>query len=108
VLKAQERNLSGDFVLIADNWAPIKDKKLTAQVRRPVHVVLCGVAGAVNTDYLELARATGGSVHTMETDLVRLAELNEGNTFELDGQRFTIKDGRIQRLGTATGVKAAR
>jgi hypothetical protein len=108
LLAAQKKFPGGDLVMIADNWAPIKDKMLTTDVKRPVHVILCGVMGPLNIDYLELARATGGSVHTMETDLTRLADLNEGGTFELDGQHFMIKGGHIvcfRPRGTETSMR---
>ncbi|MCC7502250.1 MAG: hypothetical protein IT229_06955 [Flavobacteriales bacterium] len=102
VLAAEKHFPKGDLVMIADNWAPIKDKSLTDRITRPVHVILCGVAGGVNVEYLELARATGGSVHTMESDLVRLADLNEGERFDLDGEPFMIKEGRIVSARVAT------
>lgn len=108
LLIAQERNPRSELVMVADNWAPIKDKVLMNKVERPVHVILCGVWGAVNVDYLDLARKTGGTLHTMESDLLRLAELNEGERFELDGQRFIIRGGRIERLSSTEDVKASR
>lgn len=108
LLIAQERNPRSELVMVAGNWAPIKDKVLMSKVEQPVHVILCGVWGAVNVDYLDLARMTGGTLHTMESDLLRLAELNEGERFELDGQRFIIRSGRIERLGSGEDVKASR
>ena len=108
LLIAQERNPRSELVMVADNWAPIKDKVLMHKIESPVHVILCGVWGAVNMDYLDLARKTGGTLHTMETDLLRLAELNEGERFDLDGQRFIIRGGRIERLSSTEDVKASR
>lgn len=96
LIAAQKKDATADLVMVADNWAPIKDIALMDQVKRPVHVILCGVSGLINLDYLRLAYATSGSIHTMEEDLDRLAELREGATFELGGYRFIIKNGQVE------------
>ena len=87
-----------EIVLIADNWAAIKDLELVGKIKKPVHVVLCGVYnGHVNVDYVELAYRTKGSVHTMEEDIENFATLNEGetikigsNTFKLEKRKFVL------------------
>lgn len=99
ILEAIERNPEAkEIVLIADNFAPIKDMRLLLKISKPVHVVLCGSAAGVNIQYLQLARSTGGSVHTIEKDLRDLSEMGEGKTFEISGKFFKIVDGQITRL----------
>ncbi|MFK7756420.1 MAG: hypothetical protein AB8B53_05755 [Flavobacteriales bacterium] len=85
-------------ILIADNWAPLRDLKLAEHLSKPVKIILCGAQYGVNPEYLELASLTGGSVHTMHTDLVDLMHLNEGETIEIDGQIFKIEKGKFQRF----------
>ena len=84
-----------DIVMVADNWAPIKDIVLLEKLNRPVKIVLCGVWGGINVDYLNLAKATGGSVHTMEKDLTELAKMNEGETIEIGGMYYVINKGKF-------------
>lgn len=85
-----------EFILIADNYAPVRDMKLLDKVKRPVHVILCGThSGYVNVEYLEIARRTGGTVHTMEKDIENLAELAEGSVIEIGGQKYQIRKGEF-------------
>ena len=59
-----------DLVLIADNSC-IRDLKLYDQIQEPVKVILCGYNQSVgaNPQYVELAKKTGGSLHTIEDDI---------------------------------------
>ena len=58
-----------DVVMIADNNSPVSDMILLKQLHTPVHIIVCGVHDKINRDYIEIARATGGSVHLMERDI---------------------------------------
>ena len=87
-----------DIVLIADNWAPIKDISLLTQISKPIKVILCGSDYGINTEYLDLARATGGSVHTIEEDLTQLMHLNEGQEITIEGQSFKILKGKFIKI----------
>jgi hypothetical protein len=82
-----------EIIMIADNYANVKDLAFLSKVRKPVHIILCGSSAGVNVDYLNIARATGGSVHTMESDLENLARLNEGEYVTIKGQKFKIEKG---------------
>jgi hypothetical protein len=96
VLEAIERNPKAkEIVLIADNFAPIKDMSLIDKIDKPVRVILCGSVVGMNIQYLELARKTKGSVHSIEKDLTNLASMSEGKTFEINGKFFRIVEGRI-------------
>lgn len=83
------------IVMIADNWAPVKDVSLLKALDKPIHIILCGSGIGINTQYLDIARATGGSVHTMEQDLAQLAKMNEGEELEINGQFFKISKGKF-------------
>lgn len=88
-----------DLVLIADNAADIKDISLLSEVKKPVKVILCATSGApINPQYLELARATGGSVHTITEDLLGLMKLNDGQTITIHEQMFRIEKGKFIRV----------
>jgi hypothetical protein len=64
-----------DIVIIADNSANMRDVELMVKVTKPVKVIVCGSLGTLNTQYLDLARATGGSIHTIEKDIEGLVKL---------------------------------
>jgi hypothetical protein len=85
-----------ELVMIADNWANIEDFKLANKLKKPVHIILCGVEdGVINTQYLDLARMTKGSVHTLESDLTSLMKMNEGQAIEIEGVQYRLKHGKF-------------
>jgi len=90
-----------EIILIADNLANIKDISLMKDIKKPVRIILCGTELApINADYLNLARATGGSVHTMRDDLTTLTKGNEGETVKIAGSTFKIVGGAFVRVVT--------
>ena len=82
-----------NYVLIADNNAPVKDLALLNKITKPIKVVLCGTGTNIRVDYLNIARKTGGSVHTIEDDITNLALMKEGEIFEFKGRQYEIKGG---------------
>jgi hypothetical protein len=81
-------------MLIADNWAAIRDKELMYQLKKPVIVILCGVRNNdVNLDYLNLALKTKGSLHLIEQDIKNLATMKEGETLIIGRKSYTIING---------------
>ena len=83
------------IVMIADNWAPVKDISLLSSIKKPVKVVLCGVMGRINKDYLKLARDTKGSIHLIEEDIYNLSELKEGETITIHGMIYKLVKGEF-------------
>lgn len=87
-------------VMIADNWAAIKDKVLWRYLTKPVRVVVCGATEYnVNIDYLNLARKTKGSVHLMESDLYNLSGLKEGEILRVGKNNFVVRNGMFVETG---------
>jgi hypothetical protein len=91
-------NSCDSVVLIADNWAPVKDISLLSSITKPVKIVLCGVYGAINTDYLNIARKTKGSVHLIEQDIYELSKMKEGDIIEIKGRKYKIIDGEFKEM----------
>lgn len=87
-----------DVILIADNWAKVRDIKMLARVKVPVRVVLCGVYEGmeINEDYLNIAYKTKGSVHTIEQDITDLMKQSTGKKFNINGVDYIIKNGSIK------------
>lgn len=79
------------LVMVADNWAPIKDLVLVDKLTKPVRIILCGVnKNGINVDYLNLAYQTGGSIHTIERDIERLSDEKEGSTFRFNNKKYVL------------------
>ncbi len=83
------------IVLIADNIATPRDIELTKKINKPVKIILCGAFNKINPVYLDIARQTGGSVHTMEEDILDLMKINEGEEITINNQTFKIVDGKF-------------
>ncbi|HLP14007.1 MAG TPA: leucine-rich repeat domain-containing protein [Flavobacteriales bacterium] len=85
----------GDVIMIADNFACVKDMQLLGQIKEPVRIIVCGAAQSegVNPQLLEIAAKTGGSVHTMEDDLYNL--LMEEET----GKKITSLEAKKVKIG---------
>jgi hypothetical protein len=101
LMTAEKAFPNTDFqVMIADNWAAIKDKALWQHLTKPVRIVLCGATEFnVNIDYLNLARKTKGSVHLMESDLYNLSGLKEGEILKVGKNTFVVKNGMFVETG---------
>jgi hypothetical protein len=89
------------LVLIADNKSAVRDMALLPQIKVPVRIILCGTKkdGGVHPDYLEIARATGGSIHTIEEDIALLSEAaSKGEPIEVMGKYYFWQDGAWKLL----------
>lgn len=83
-------------VLLADNKSELRDAILIGQINRPVHIIPCGVVYgvAVHNDYLKMAWATKGSLHTRHQDIY-LKDFTESDQFELEGVWYAIKNNQL-------------
>ncbi len=84
------------IILIADNWAPVRDINLLPKIKVPVHVILCGVSSGmkINAEYLNIAYKTKGSIHTIEEDIDFLIQ-NVTNEFFINGNLYKLKNGKF-------------
>jgi len=90
-----------NVVLIADNWENPCDMQLVEFLKKqkiPVKIIICGVTDRLNVLYLDLARATGGSIHTMEEDLTELAKTGEGKTIKIGKMKFLLTSGKFVQI----------
>jgi hypothetical protein len=87
-----------NVILIADNWAKVRDIMLLSRIKVPVRVILCGVFEGmeINTDYLNIAYKTKGSIHTIEQDITELINQTAGKKFNINGFDYIIKNGSIR------------
>ncbi len=89
-----------EVYMIADNNANMRDYDLMDRVKVPVHIILCGVKEKIpiNTEYLDLARHTNGSIHTVEEDIDNLIKVAEGKTIEISGFEYKIVNGKFVQV----------
>ncbi|MDP4683120.1 MAG: VWA domain-containing protein [Crocinitomicaceae bacterium] len=90
-----------NVIMIADNWENPCDMKLLEFLKKekiPIRIIVCGVVDAINPIYLDIAYATGGSVHTMEGDLREVAKIGEGKIIKFGKQRFRMSKGTFQPI----------
>jgi hypothetical protein len=87
-----------NIILIADNWAKVRDINLLPKVKVPVRVLLCGVTEGmeIHPDYLNIAYKTKGSIHTIEQDITDLMQQGPGKKFTINGVDYIIKSGTIR------------
>ncbi len=83
------------IVMVSDNSSVVSDMILLNSLNKPIHIVLCGVHDVITTDYLDIARSTGGSVHLAEEDILQLASLKEGEKIIIKGKLYKIKNGKF-------------
>lgn len=91
VLFAQQQyDNSGELILVADNHSDVRDMVLLSQISRPVRIILCGVEKdkPIHPHYLEIARKTKGSLHTIDQDIMSLSEVQNGQAVEISGFRY--------------------
>ena len=84
-----------DIVLIADD-SEIRDMSLLKRIRKPVHIVLCGTKRGINQQYIKLAIATKGSIHTTNSD-VYIKKLKEGDEVMIENFLFIFEDGQLNQ-----------
>lgn len=89
-------------LMIADNWEDPCDMHLLKYLKEkqiPVRIIVCGVDNeSFNTKYLDIAYATGGSVHTMEDDLRNLASMKDGQTFKIGKVKYKMANGKFYKM----------
>jgi uncharacterized protein YjaG (DUF416 family) len=84
------------IVLIADNSAIVRDMSLLHKLAVPVKVILCGaIDNPINTQYLEIALKTGGSVHTAQQDIANLADLRDDETITIGNHKYRKKNKKF-------------
>jgi hypothetical protein len=84
-----------DIIMIADNYATPRDLSLLSGVNKPIKIIMCGTHGGINTAYLDIARQTKGSLHTIEEDILDLMSLNEGEEIMINNKSYKIVKGKF-------------
>jgi len=88
-----------EFILLADNSGPVRDMELMSQIERPFRIILCGVYKDIfETDYLDLARRTNSTLHTLERDLTDLDAIGPMQLLELEQASYQRRKHGFRRV----------
>ncbi len=109
VLHVQQKKAAvTEIILIADSYSNVRDMALLTQIEKPVRVILCGVDETnnfyknldadVNEQYLTIAHRTGGSLHTLKSDIWNLSEKKEGEIVHIGHSKYILKNRQFVRL----------
>lgn len=85
-------------ILVADNMEIMRDYKYIEKIKMPVHVILCGAEQRINIQYLDLARQTGGTLHTAYSDVTNLQKIKENEHFFIDDKEYMYNRGRFHSV----------
>lgn len=88
----------GDIVLVADD-SPVRDMALLKRIKKPVHVIICGTAKGINSEYLKIAYLTKGSIHTANADL-EMKTLVDNTEITIDDDIFLFRNGEFAWVTT--------
>jgi len=78
-----------NIIHIADNQATPRDMSLLGNVTKPVKVLDCQVNGAaINVNLVNIAYKTGGSIHTLEQDIINLSGIPIDGTIIIGSRTY--------------------
>lgn len=88
-----------EIVMIADNSSEVKDMRLLSKVKKKVHVILCGETYQKNyafqSDFIEIAKKTNGSIHTVEDDIENVTKVKEMSVVKVGNIYFRFHKGKF-------------
>lgn len=88
-----------EFVMIADNSTHVKDMKQLSKVKKKVHIILCGETYEKNlafqSDYIQIAKKTKGTIHTLEDDIENISKVKEMSVVRVGNIYFRFHKGKF-------------
>lgn len=91
----KEFSEADEVILVADNFESMRDYKFLSEVKKPVRIIVCGALNRINIEYLDLARSTNGSVHTIKSDVLNLNTIKKNQTITIDGKSYLFYNDRF-------------
>ena len=89
-----------NIIHIADNGATPRDLILLNKVTKPIKVIVCKLAASslVNPKLLDIAYRTGGSLHTLDSDIETLGSLKVGDTIRVGAGTYQLSATGFVRI----------
>ncbi len=85
-------NNCNEVVLMADNWAPVRDIALVKQINKPVKIIICGGTIGTHVDYITIAMQTNGSLHFENDDITNLQDLKQGKEITIRNINYKLNE----------------
>ena len=89
---------ANEVILVADNMEGMRDFKFIEKIKKPVRIIICGAKHQINVQYLDLARQTGGSVHTNNLDIFNLQDIKNGEHFFIGEKEYVYQNQHFHAL----------
>lgn len=93
LLEEAKRKELGELILVADNYSDVRDIELISKLNIPVRIIVCGATDVIHEHYLQLAYATGGSIHTLEADYFNLKNKIKDNSIKIGSTTYLFNRG---------------
>lgn len=87
-----------NIIHVADNNATPRDLGLLVDVTKPVHVIVCGVTSFVNPALIDVAYKTGGTLHTIEQDIVNLSSMRIGEHITIGEADYRLSSDGFEHV----------
>ncbi|MEQ8470210.1 MAG: hypothetical protein RIC35_03455 [Marinoscillum sp.] len=84
----------GEIIMIADNYSFPRDELMLAAFKGKLRIILCHTDKGINTDYLNLARKYGFTLHTLKSDITDLTQ----SRLEIEGVNYKMERDGFYRL----------
>jgi hypothetical protein len=86
------------IIMVADNYAPPRDIELIGMVKRPMKIIVCGAYNGINPAYLNAARKSGATIHTIEDDINNLQKMTVGEKLTIGGVEYKLTKHGFERM----------
>jgi len=93
----QYKNID-NIIMVADNFAFPRDKKLIHKIQRPIQYVMCGTQLGISRSYINLSRHYGGSIISVEKSICYLNQFKDGDEFTIEKVKYSVNKGKMVRL----------
>ncbi len=81
---------TGEIIMVADNYSFPRDEAMLARFSGKLKIILCHTEKGINTDYLNLARKHGFSLHTFGSDIVDFSQ----KQLKIDGSVYRLVEDK--------------
>ena len=83
-------NPKGEIIMVADNYSFPRDEAMLARFTGKLRILLCHTDKGLNTDYLNLARKYGFTLHSFKSDIVDF----NSNQLTVEGKSYQLVNGK--------------
>ncbi|CAF1364063.1 unnamed protein product [Rotaria sordida] len=95
-----------NIIHIADNQVTPRDMSLLNKVTKPIKVIVCKLAAGtlVNEKLLDVAYKTGGSLHTLDSDIETLGSLKVNDTIKVGAGTYRLNASGFVRIACSVKI----